>query len=97
MLEDKDGDGFYETSKVFADNLPWPTGLIDVTAMTERPDVELILAGEYAWKNDFARDVIDRLQAQGLAGRIRFMRLLEEARVDDRVRPAVLHKHAARF
>ncbi len=28
MLEDKDGDGFYETSKVFADNLPWPTGLI---------------------------------------------------------------------
>src|SRR3954470_7697158 len=28
MLEDKDGDGVYETSKVFADNLPWPTGLI---------------------------------------------------------------------
>jgi hypothetical protein len=28
MLEDKDGDGFYETSKVFADDLPWPTGLI---------------------------------------------------------------------
>ena len=28
MLEDKDGDGFYETSTVFADNLPWPTGLI---------------------------------------------------------------------
>lgn len=28
LLEDKDGDGFYETSKVFADNLPWPTGLI---------------------------------------------------------------------
>lgn len=28
MLEDKDGDGFYETSLVFADNLPWPTGLI---------------------------------------------------------------------
>ncbi len=28
VLEDKDGDGFYETSKVFADNLPWPTGLI---------------------------------------------------------------------
>ena len=27
-LEDKDGDGYYETSTVFADNLPWPTGLI---------------------------------------------------------------------
>ena len=28
VLEDKDGDGYYETSHVFADNLPWPTGLI---------------------------------------------------------------------
>ena len=28
MLEDKDGDGFYETSTVFADDLPLPTGLI---------------------------------------------------------------------
>jgi putative membrane-bound dehydrogenase-like protein len=28
MLEDRDGDGFYETSRVFADDLPWPTGLI---------------------------------------------------------------------
>ena len=28
LLEDKDGDGYYETSRVFADNLPWPTGLI---------------------------------------------------------------------
>ena len=28
MLEDKDGDGYYETSVVFADDLPWPTGLI---------------------------------------------------------------------
>jgi putative membrane-bound dehydrogenase-like protein len=28
VLEDKDGDGFYETSRVFADDLPWPTGLI---------------------------------------------------------------------
>jgi putative membrane-bound dehydrogenase-like protein len=28
VLEDKDNDGTYETSKVFADNLPWPTGLI---------------------------------------------------------------------
>lgn len=28
VLEDKDGDGFFETSKVFADDLPWPTGLI---------------------------------------------------------------------
>ena len=28
LLEDKDGDGVYETSTVFADDLPWPTGLI---------------------------------------------------------------------
>ena len=28
MLEDKDGDGIYETSTVFADDLPWPTGVI---------------------------------------------------------------------
>jgi putative membrane-bound dehydrogenase-like protein len=28
MLEDKDGDGVYETSTVFADNLAWPTGVI---------------------------------------------------------------------
>lgn len=28
LLEDKDGDGYYETSRVFADDLPWPTGLI---------------------------------------------------------------------
>jgi len=28
VLEDKDGDGYYESSHIFADNLPWPTGLI---------------------------------------------------------------------
>ncbi len=28
MLEDTDGDGRYDKSTVFADNLPWPTGLI---------------------------------------------------------------------
>ena len=28
MLEDKDGDGVYETSTVFADNIAWPTGVI---------------------------------------------------------------------
>lgn len=28
VLEDKDGDGYFETSKVFADDLPWPTGVI---------------------------------------------------------------------
>ncbi|MSU47891.1 MAG: c-type cytochrome [Opitutus sp.] len=28
LLEDKDGDGIYESSTVFADNLAWPTGLI---------------------------------------------------------------------
>jgi len=28
MLEDKDGDGHFEASQVFADDLAWPTGLI---------------------------------------------------------------------
>src|SRR5712675_309333 len=28
MLEDADGDGVYEKSTVFADNLPWPTAVI---------------------------------------------------------------------
>ena len=28
MLEDRDGDGSYESSVIFADDLPWPTGLI---------------------------------------------------------------------
>ncbi|MBU6300312.1 MAG: c-type cytochrome [Verrucomicrobia bacterium] len=28
VLEDRDGDGVHETSQVFADDLPWPTGLI---------------------------------------------------------------------
>lgn len=28
MLEDKDGDGYYEKSTVFADDLAWPSGLI---------------------------------------------------------------------
>jgi putative membrane-bound dehydrogenase-like protein len=28
MLQDRDGDGYYETSQVFADDLPWPTGLV---------------------------------------------------------------------
>ncbi len=28
LLEDTDGDGFFDKSTVFADKLPWPTGLI---------------------------------------------------------------------
>lgn len=28
VLEDRDGDGVYETSCVFADDIPWPTGII---------------------------------------------------------------------
>ena len=27
LLEDRDGDGFYETSHIFAEGLPWPTGI----------------------------------------------------------------------
>jgi glycosyltransferase involved in cell wall biosynthesis len=41
--------------------------------VAERPDVDFVLAGEYAWKNDFARDVIGRLEVEGLAARIRFV------------------------
>ncbi len=28
MLQDKDSDGYYETSQILADDLPWPTGLV---------------------------------------------------------------------
>ncbi|MEQ1853663.1 MAG: PVC-type heme-binding CxxCH protein, partial [Chthoniobacteraceae bacterium] len=28
MLEDRDGDSYYETSSVFADDLAWPTGIL---------------------------------------------------------------------
>ena len=28
LLEDKDGDGVYESATVYADDLPWPTGVI---------------------------------------------------------------------
>lgn len=28
LLEDKDGDGVFETATVYADDLPWPTGVI---------------------------------------------------------------------
>lgn len=28
VLQDKDGDGFFESSQIFADDLAWPTGLI---------------------------------------------------------------------
>lgn len=28
VLEDRDGDGVFESSKVYADDLPWPTGVI---------------------------------------------------------------------
>jgi putative membrane-bound dehydrogenase-like protein len=27
VLEDRDGDGVYETGRVFADDIPWPTGI----------------------------------------------------------------------
>lgn len=42
LLEDRDGDGVYETATVFADGLPWPTGIIcwdGGVFVTAAPDV----------------------------------------------------------
>jgi glycosyltransferase involved in cell wall biosynthesis len=46
--------------------------------VAERPHVDFILAGEHAWRNDFARDLIGRLQADGLAHRIRLVGEIED-------------------
>jgi putative membrane-bound dehydrogenase-like protein len=77
MLEDKDGDGYYETSTVFADNLPWPTGLICANGgiyVIATPDVYFFKDTRGAGKAD-VREVVftgfgsglKLLNVQGLA------------------------------
>ncbi|MDB6037267.1 MAG: Cytochrome c [Verrucomicrobiales bacterium] len=42
MLEDTDGDGIFDKSTIFADNLPWPTGIISFDGgvfVTASPDI----------------------------------------------------------
>jgi glycosyltransferase involved in cell wall biosynthesis len=39
----------------------------------ERDDAEFYLAGDYKWRNPFARDLIDQIRAKGLADRIHFL------------------------
>lgn len=44
----------------------------------ERDDVEFVFAGDYQWKNSFARDLVDRAQALGLDERIIFLGEVED-------------------
>ena len=60
MLEDKDGDGFFETSTVFADNLAWPTGLICANGgvfVVATPDIIFFKDNDGDGKSD-VRDTI---------------------------------------
>ncbi len=77
MLEDKDGDGYYESSTVFADNLPWPTGVICANGgiyVIATPDVYFFKDTKGAGKAD-VREVVftgfgtglKLLNVQGLA------------------------------
>lgn len=77
MLEDKDGDGHYETSTVFADNLAWPTGIICANGgiyVVATPDVIFFKDTKDAGKAD-VREVVftglgtglKLLNVQGLA------------------------------
>ncbi|MEO6738827.1 MAG: PVC-type heme-binding CxxCH protein, partial [Chthoniobacteraceae bacterium] len=77
MLEDRDGDGIYETSTVFADNLPWPTGIICANGgiyVIATPDVYFFKDTKGAGKAD-VREVVfsgfgtglKLLNVQGLA------------------------------
>jgi putative membrane-bound dehydrogenase-like protein len=77
MLEDKDGDGYYETSTVFADDLPWPTGVICASGgiyVIATPDVIFFKDTKGAGKAD-VREVVftglgtglKLLNVQGLA------------------------------
>ena len=77
MLEDKDGDGVYETSTVFAEDLPWPTGVICANGgiyVIATPDVYFLKDTKGTGKAD-AREVVftgfgtglKLLNVQGLA------------------------------
>ena len=77
MLEDRDGDGYYETSTIFADDLPWPTGIICANGgiyVIATPDVYFFKDTKGAGKAD-VREVVftgfgtglKLLNVQGLA------------------------------
>ena len=77
MLEDQDGDGYFETSRVFAEDLPWPTGVICANGgiyVIATPDVIFFQDTKGAGKAD-VREVIftgfgtgmKLLNVQGLA------------------------------
>ncbi|MEM8598286.1 MAG: glycosyltransferase family 4 protein [Bacteroidota bacterium] len=43
-----------------------------------REDVRFIIAGDYAWKNSFAEDLMRRVEEAGLSDRIQFLGFVEE-------------------
>jgi putative membrane-bound dehydrogenase-like protein len=60
LLEDRDGDGFYETSHIFADGLPWPTGIAcwdGGVYVTAAPDIWYLKDTKGAGKADICRKV----------------------------------------
>jgi glycosyltransferase involved in cell wall biosynthesis len=44
----------------------------------EREDVHFLLAGDYSWQNPFAEHLIKRVEAAGLATRIRFLGYVDD-------------------
>ncbi len=60
LLEDRDGDGVYETSNVFAEALPWPTGIFcwdGGVYVTAAPDVWYFKDTDGDGKADIRRKV----------------------------------------
>ena len=44
----------------------------------ERDDLRVLIAGDYTWQNPFARSLMDALERDGLANRIRFVGFVED-------------------
>jgi putative membrane-bound dehydrogenase-like protein len=60
LLEDRDGDGFYETSHIFAEALPWPTGIAcwdGGVYVTAAPDIWYLKDTKGDGKADIRRKV----------------------------------------
>lgn len=60
LLEDRDGDGIYETSHIFAEALPWPTGIAcwdGGVYVTAAPDIWYLKDTKGAGKADVRRKV----------------------------------------
>jgi putative membrane-bound dehydrogenase-like protein len=60
LLEDRDGDGFYETSHIFAEGLPWPTGIAcwdGGVYVTAAPDIWYLKDTKGDGKADIRRKV----------------------------------------